>query len=86
MGQTITLRRVGGSTMLALPKTVLDILDVSANAQVDLSIEGDTVVIAKHKPRRLSLEERLAMCDFSVPMTDEEREWLDAPAVGKEII
>lgn len=72
--------------MLALPKTVLDILDVAPNAQVDLTVEGDTVVIAKHKPRRLTLEQRLAMCDLSVPMTDEEREWLDAPAVGKELI
>jgi hypothetical protein len=30
------------------------------------------------------LAARLAKCDFSIPMTAEEREWLDAPTVGNE--
>jgi hypothetical protein len=35
------------------------------------------------KPR-YTLEELLAQCDPEAPLSDEEREWLDAPAVGRE--
>jgi hypothetical protein len=33
---------------------------------------------------RYTLNELLARCDFSIPMSAEDREWLDAPAVGRE--
>jgi len=33
-----------------------------------------------------NLEELLAVSDFTKPETPEEREWVDAPAVGDELI
>lgn len=36
--------------------------------------------------RRYTLDELLAQCNPDAPMTPEEREWVDAPAVGREII
>jgi len=36
------------------------------------------------KPK-YTIEQLLAQCDFSQPMSAEDREWLDAPSVGREI-
>lgn len=43
-------------------------------------IEADAIV--KH---RYKLAELLAQSDYSHPPTAEEREWLDAPPVGREL-
>lgn len=83
---TATLRTVGGSVMFAIPKPMLEGLGLHANQQVDVSIsEGRMIVEPKVRPR-YSLAELLAQCDFSQPMSTEEREWLDAPPVGGEVI
>lgn len=39
---------------------------------------------AQH-PRRYTLHELIAQCDLSAPMPEDLREWVDAPAVGKEL-
>ncbi|MHB8165392.1 MAG: AbrB/MazE/SpoVT family DNA-binding domain-containing protein [Sulfuricella sp.] len=36
--------------------------------------------------KRYTLAELLAQCDFSKPMSADEREWIDAPPVGLEEI
>lgn len=35
---------------------------------------------------RYTLDELLAQCDLSAELTAQEREWLDAPAVGREVL
>jgi antitoxin ChpS len=52
------------------------------------SQSGATVSLAVNPgPRqRYTLAELLATCDFAKPLLPEEREWLDAPAVGDELI
>ena len=35
---------------------------------------------------RYTLDELLAQCDPSAELTAQEREWLDAPAVGRELL
>ncbi len=83
---TTTLRAVGGSVMFAIPKPMLEGLGLHANQQVDVTIsEGRMIVEPKVRPR-YSLNELLAQCEFNQPMTAEEREWLDAPPVGREVI
>ena len=42
---TITLRQSGGSVILAIPKTVLDILGLRADSKVDLDVHGRTLTI-----------------------------------------
>jgi antitoxin ChpS len=32
-----------------------------------------------------TLDELLAQCDGTIPISDEDREWLNAPSVGREI-
>ena len=80
------LRAVGGSVMFAIPKPILEGLDLQVNAQVGLSVSDGRLIVEPHPRRRYTLEELMTQCDLSAPMTDEEREWLEAEPVGREII
>lgn len=84
--RSATLRQSGGSVIVSLPKAFLDLLGLRADARVDIGVEDHKIVIVPQSRGRIGLEARLAMCDFSKPISAEEREWLDAPAVGDEVI
>jgi antitoxin ChpS len=72
--------------MLAVPPAILEMLHLEAGNSVGLAVDGDRLVVQAKKRPKYTLEELLAQCDYSQPMTDEEREWLDAPAVGRELL
>ena len=85
---TTHLRKVGGSVMLAVPPAILDLLHLQAGATVGVAVaDGRLVVDPKPRPR-YTLAELLAEAEASgaYPLPAEEREWIDAPAVGKELI
>lgn len=83
---TTNLRKVGGSVMLAVPPAFLDQLDLQAGTTVGLVIDRGRLVI-EPKPRlRYTLSELLALSDYSQPQSPEEREWIDAPAAGGELL
>jgi antitoxin ChpS len=50
---------------------------------VTVKVEGG-VPITQPQQKRYELADLLAQCDFSQPMTAEEREWIDAPPAGLE--
>jgi antitoxin ChpS len=80
-------RAVGGSVMVAIPPPMLEALNLSANATVSISVEGQRLIIESHVEKfRIGLAARLAQCDFDARQSAEEREWLDAPTVGSEEI
>ena len=79
-----TLRSVGGSVMLAIPKSLLEGLNLAANTKVGLSVEqGRLVVEPRHKPRYF-LAELMAHCDVTAPMSEEEQAWDTIAPVGRE--
>ena len=83
---TTNLRKVGGSVMLVVPPMLLNLLELKAGTTVRVDIENGRLVV-EPKPRpRYTLEELLAESDYSQPLTAEEREWIDAPAVGGELM
>jgi len=83
---TSKLRCVGGSVMFAVPKPILDSLGLEPNAEVGLTIsEGRLIVEPRTRPR-YTLGELLAQCDADAPLSDEEQEWLNVEATGREII
>jgi antitoxin ChpS len=86
MPHDVRLRKVGGSVMLAIPKPMLDALDLSPEASVGLSIKGGKLVVDPKKRRRYTLDELLAQCKPSARRSREEREWLTSPPVGRELI
>ena len=85
---TTNLRKVDGSVMLAVPPAILDLLHLQAGATVGVAVaDGRLVVDPKPRPR-YTLAELLAEAEASgtYPLSAEERAWIDAPAVGKELI
>lgn len=84
---TAKLRSVGGSTMVAIPPHIMEELRLAPNSTVGLTIERGKIVI-RPKPRRgrIGLKARLAMCDFSKPALQKEREWVTGARVGREEI
>jgi antitoxin ChpS len=83
---TTTLRKVGGSVMLAVPPAVLDILELRAGATVGVEVDAGRLIVAPLRRPRYSLDELLARCDPGAETNAEEREWLAASPVGDELI
>ncbi len=83
---TTNLRKVGGSVMLAVPPAILELLHLEAGATVGLAVDGDRLVIDPNIKPRYTLSELLDASDYSQPPTPEDREWLNAPALGGELI
>lgn len=80
------LKKVGGSIMLAVPPAVLKALELSTDSEVGMTIDNGCLIIEPQKRPHYSLEELLAQCDPHAEMSEEDQEWIDAPAVGKEIL
>lgn len=84
---TSTLRTVGGSVMMAVPKSILEELGLSANEKVSLRIEGDHLVVEPRRRPKYTLDELLAQCDAGTePAEVEASEWDRADAFGREEI
>jgi antitoxin ChpS len=72
--------------MLAVPPAILDVLQLHAGERVGLAIEDGKLIVEPRPRPRYTLAELLAESDYSRPRSAEEQEWLDAPAVGRELI
>ncbi|WP_018291074.1 antitoxin [Verrucomicrobium sp. 3C] len=83
---TTNLRKVGGSVMLAVPRALLDVLHLQAGAKIGLPVDHGRLVIEPAARPHYTMAELLAASDYSQPQPAEEREWVDAPAVGDELI
>lgn len=86
MPHTAKLRKVGGSVMVAIPKPMLDALELAPDAAVGLSVKAGKLVVEPRPRRRYSLDELLAQCDAKARPSKQDREWLESPPVGREII
>jgi antitoxin ChpS len=83
---TTNLRKVGGSVMLAVPPALLDILQLGAGATVGIAVKSGRLIVEPRRRPRYTLEELLAKCNRKARRSKEDREWLDAKPVGREII
>ncbi len=82
---TTKLMEVDGSTMMTVPPALLELLNRKNGATVSLVRNGDQVTITSCTPR-YTAEELLQECDPTQPFTEEDREWLNSPLVGRELI
>ena len=83
---TTHLRKVGGSIMMAVPPALLDLLQLRVGATVGMAVDGGRLVVEPNPRPRYTLAELLAASDYSQPQPPEQREWVDAPAIGSELI
>lgn len=72
--------------MLAVPPVVLDMLNLKAGSLVELTVDGGKLMVSPQSGPRYTLEELLAASDYSQPRLPDEREWLDSPPVGRELL
>lgn len=82
---TTNLRNVGGSVMLAVPPSLLDILGLRPGARVGLAVESGRLIVQGQQRPRYTLAQLLAQCDSKAPLTKEDRVWLNGKAIGREI-
>lgn len=81
------LRKVGGSVMLAVPPAILDIAQLHSGSIVSITVEDGRLIIVPEQPRKYTLQELLAKCDYSAPIpADYNNEWTDSSPEGKELI
>jgi antitoxin ChpS len=83
---TTSLRKVGGSIMMSVPPAFLDMLHIGAGTTVAVEVEHGRLVVQPQLRPRYTLDELLAQCDASVPMSAEDRVWLDSAPVGNELL
>ena len=86
MPNAVRLRKVGGSVMLAIPRAMLDALELAPDASVGLSVKAGKLVVDPQKRRRYSLDELLARCNPAARRSREDRIWQKSRRVGHEII
>ena len=79
-----TVRKVGNTLMLEIPSDLEQRLHLVDGSQVELKADQKSFTVARRS--KYSLDELLSQCDFSQPMDEEEREWLESPPRGRELI
>lgn len=83
---TTSLRKVGGSVMLTMPPAFLDQLHLHAGVTVGLAVEHGCLVVNPNPRPHYTLDELLAQCDATADISAQDQQWLDAPAVGGELL
>ena len=78
---TATLRAVGGSVSVTLPRQMLRTLGLAAGASVAVTLENGRLVLTPARPR-YTLDELLAGMKAGDRPTAPG--WADAPPVGRE--
>lgn len=81
---TTTLRRSGGSHIVTLPAAFVEKAGLLPGARLEMFIEGSSLVLrpAAQRPR---LADLIAQCDPRARYPD-DRDWLDVPPAGRELL
>ena len=81
-----SLRKVGGSVMMAVSPAFLEELKIHSGSMVDVALlEGHLVVRPIIRPK-YKLADLLAKCDEKAKAPKEDKQWLDLAPVGNEIL
>ena len=82
---SVSVRQSSGANIVSIPKAIVQMLGLDVGSKLDLTIKDNAIVLTPVK-EEYSLEELLAGSpkeNFKV--TQEDREWLDAKPVGREV-
>jgi len=82
------LRKIGGSVVLAVPPAILDLLNLKVGTRVGMDVADGRLIVDPKPSPSFNLAELLAEAEAAgvYPLPAEEREWIDAPSVGRELI
>ena len=80
----IAVRQSGGANIISIPKAIVKTLGLQVGSKLDLSIENNKIILTPIMETRL--EDLLAGSPRECfKVTEEDREWIDAKPMGKEI-
>ncbi len=81
----VAIRQSGGATIISLPKIILNTLHLQVGSTLELTLENNKIILSPTK-KEPSLEELLAGSPKSaLELNEEDQQWLNLPARGKEI-
>lgn len=81
----VAIRQSGGANIISLPKVILGTLNLQTGSTLELTIENNKIIL-NPIVEELSLEEILAGSPKEkLSLSDEDKQWLNAPARGREI-
>ena len=83
---TFTVLETEAGPALKIPAAEVASLALREGSTLAASFVGEDLVLRPVRRGRYTADELLAQCDYSLPMSDEEREWLNTPPVGRELI
>ncbi len=82
-----SLRKVGGSTMIAIPPTLVNMLNLHIGENVSLELNSNNAIVIKPLQRKKpSLSDLLAQCDATAPMPEADAQWDAVRPVGNELL
>lgn len=83
---SISVRQSGGANIVSIPKTIVQMLGLSVGSKLDITVEENRIILTPSSEDDVSLESLLKGSPkecFTV--TEEDREWINAKPVGREI-
>lgn len=88
---SVTLRNLGGSVVMAVPKKILNLMRLDAGSKVELNVEmGSLIMSPSAEPRRrpsYSLAELLKQCRAAdLKLKSSDRRWLRGGPMGREML
>ncbi len=83
----MTIKKWGNSLATRIPKAVVESIDLHLNQEVDIeAINGKIIITPIKKKKEYKLAELLSQCKpESIKINKEDKEWLNAVPVGKEV-
>jgi antitoxin ChpS len=82
----IKLRKVGGSVMFPIPKSLLEALGLTALSSLDVSVSDGALVATPQTRPKFSLADLIAQCDGEAKRSAEDAAWLNDGPAGNEVI
>ena len=72
--------------MVAIPPALLEILQLGSGSAVNMVVDSGRLLIEPELKKKYSLQELLAQCDPSAPMSIEDKDWVSSRAIGEELV
>jgi AbrB family looped-hinge helix DNA binding protein len=83
---SVLIRQSGGANIVSIPKAIVKTLGLHTGSKLDLSIKGKQIILTPVE-EEITLQSLLAGSPKECfEITEEDREWLDITAVGKEVL
>ncbi len=84
---SVTLRNLGGSVVMAVPKKILNLVHLDAGSTVEISVQNGHLVIEPAKKPRYTLAQLLSRCrPTDLTPRRKDKQWLRSRPVGRELL